>query len=123
MTRGRTGAWHREYVRNRARLLATSDVCALCGHPDARTADHIVPWRRWPRDIDGRLIPGFNSLGNLQPAHGTMGPKQEPNRCPTCGKLCNQSKGAGLPGQIRRSGMDHFPESANRPASRDWGLS
>ncbi len=125
----RTATWPREYARNRARVLAVSNVCVLCGHGGAKTADHIVSWKHWPKDSDGRLLPGFNSMGNLQPAHGTMGsgPDREHNRCPVCSKLCNQSKGAGSArnalGRRGKGRLDHFPEAAGRPASRDWGLS
>lgn len=117
----RTSTWPREYAKNRARLLANTDVCGLCGHHGAKTADHIVSWRNWPRDPDGRMFPGFNSLGNLQAAHGTMGAGRDKihNRCPVCNRLCNQSKGAGRPAgaPVR---LDRFPEAATRPASRKW---
>lgn len=120
----RTSTWPREYARNRARLLATTDLCMLCGHPGATTADHIVPWRAWPRMENGKLRPGFNSMGNLQAAHGTMGsgPDRQHNRCPTCNRLCNQSKGAGTFRTGRRSPElpERFPEADNRPASRRW---
>jgi hypothetical protein len=117
----RTSTWPREYAKNRAKLLAMSDLCGLCLHGGAKTADHIISWRLWPRDHDGRLLPGFNSLGNLQPAHGTMGAGLDKvqNRCPTCGRLCNQSKGAGnFP--RRAVTPTTFPEAEKRPASRQW---
>lgn len=93
-----------EYRRNRALLLATTDLCGLCGHPGARTADHIIPPSQWPTDAYGRHLPGLDALTNLQPAHGTMGNRvtgQQPNRCPICRRLCNQAKNnrtvTGLP--------------------------
>jgi hypothetical protein len=86
-------------------LLATTDVCGICGHPGARTADHIIPARSWPKDATGRPLPGMDSLANLQPAHGTLGPGRPPNYCPICGRLCNQSRGAAI---------------VRRPTSRDW---
>lgn len=94
---GRSGTGGSVYRRNRAILLAANDVCALCRHPGARTADHIIPAKAWPTGDDGKRLPGFDELGNLQPAHGTMGAGRHlvQNRCPTCGKLCNQSKGDG----------------------------
>jgi hypothetical protein len=97
-----TGGWR--YLHNRAVVLARSDVCWICRHPGARTADHLIPWRLWPRDL-----PGFNDIGNLAPAHGTMGsgPFKVHNRCPVCGRLCNQSKGDRVQG---------------RPQSRRWDL-
>lgn len=98
---GRSGT--PEFQRNRPIVLAASDVCGLCGHRGARTVDHIIPKPRWPRDLYGKLLPGFDGLGNLQPAHGGMGSnatrKAPDNRCYECdpvrGRLCNQSKGAG----------------------------
>jgi hypothetical protein len=88
-----------EFRRNRRLVLAVSDRCGLCGHRGARTVDHIVPKPLWPRLADGRLAPGFDALPNLQPAHGSMGSdrtrREGHNRCATCGKLCNQSKGGG----------------------------
>jgi hypothetical protein len=94
---GRSGT--SEFQRNRPIVLAASDRCGLCGHRGARTVDHIIPKPSWPRLPDGRLAPGFDSLANLQPAHGSMGSdrtrKTAHNRCPTCHKLCNQSKGGG----------------------------
>lgn len=98
MTRsGRSGT--SEFQRNRPLVLAASDRCGLCGHHGARTVDHIIPKPLWPRLPGGDLVPGFDSLPNLQPAHGSMGSDRtrrfEHNRCRTCGKLCNQSKGGG----------------------------
>jgi len=93
---GRSGT--PEFQRNRPLVLRASDICGLCGHGGARTVDHIIPKPRWPRDLYGNLLPGFDGLHNLQPAHGTTGSDAtrvgRHNRCPTCGKLCNQSKGA-----------------------------
>lgn len=93
--RGGTGAY--TYRRNRAILLATTDLCALCKHPGARTADHIISDPAWPRGADGKRLPGFDDLGNLQPAHGTSGAGRATihNRCEICKKLCNQAKGDG----------------------------
>lgn len=93
------------YRHNRAILLALDDVCGICGHPGARTADHIIQPKLW-----ARLFPdnprGVDDLANLRPAHGTMAPGQPPNPCPTCGRLCNQSRGSTLP--------------VARPQSRRW---
>jgi hypothetical protein len=94
----------REFQQNRLIVLAVSDVCVLCGHAGARTVDHIIPKPAWPRDQRGRMVPGFDGLPNLQPAHGSMGSdatrKQPHNRCYQCdpvrGRLCNQSKGDGV---------------------------
>jgi len=85
--KGSTSDW--QYRKNRATILADSDLCWLCGHPGAHTADHVVPYKLWPRDAYGELLPGFNDVANLRPAHGTMGSRLI-NPCPICGKLCNQ---------------------------------
>lgn len=92
---GRPGTGSARYRRNRAKLLAINTTCALCGHPGAQTADHIIPDKYWPRDANGKRQPGFDELDNLQPAHGTMG-NQAVNPCPICGKLCNQVRGTKM---------------------------
>ncbi len=114
MTSGRSGTGHRTYRRNRELVLANSDLCGLCGHHGSRTADHKIPDRLWPRGPDGKRLPGFNDIGNLQPAHGTMGAGRNvvQNRCPVCKQLCNQSKGDGRSRGGRRR--------AARPSTRDW---
>jgi 5-methylcytosine-specific restriction endonuclease McrA len=104
---GRSGTKDQTYRRNRAALLAQNTRCGLCGHEGAQTADHIISDPQWPRDLYGKRAPGFDDLANLQPSHGTMGGRQPDNPCPTCGKLCNQSKGARV---------------ARRPQTRDWGI-
>jgi hypothetical protein len=91
---GRSGTGNAAYRRARVEVLSASDVCGICGHHGSATVDHIVSHRRWPRDLCGELIPGFNAVANLQPAHGTLGKSGLVNRCPVCGKLCNQSKGS-----------------------------
>ena len=108
---GRGGTGNAVYRRNRALLLADNDVCGICQHGGSRTADHIIPARSWPRGPDGKLLPGLDDLGNLRPAHGTMGAGLHvvQNRCPTCGRLCNQSRGDG---RARRA--------VPRPQTRQW---
>lgn len=78
-TRGsaRQRGYTTEHERNRATVLAESTICWLCGHDGADQADDVVP----------KAKGGTSTLANLRPAHGT-----EP--CPTCGKRCNQSRGA-----------------------------
>lgn len=99
---GRSGT--HEFQQNRQSvLLRDGGICALCGHPDARTVDHIVSAPDWPRDLEGKMVPGFDGMANLQAAHGSMGSnatrKEPDNRCWRCdhvkGRLCNQSKGDG----------------------------
>lgn len=52
--------------------------CHLCGHPNAHTADHLVPLALWSNQpYDARLS---------RPAHGIEG-------CPTCKLKCNSSRG------------------------------
>ena len=66
-----------EYRQMRARVLADSDVCIVCGHGRADTADHVIPVARGGarRDPD-----------NLAPIHGVKG-------CPVCLRRCNNEKG------------------------------
>jgi 5-methylcytosine-specific restriction endonuclease McrA len=75
-----------EFRQMRARLLAASDVCIMCGHAGADAADHIVPVARGGarRDPD-----------NLAPIHGVNG-------CPTCGRKCNNDKGDKLLSEVKR---------------------
>ena len=98
MTRrsGRRGPDTRANRKTKAIVLAASDICHLCGHPAALTVDHIISARDWPRDEYGAHLPGLDDLTNLAPAHGTRSPRAPDNPCPTCGVLCNQSRGARL---------------------------
>lgn len=93
-SKGRSG-WR--YTRIREQMLAESDTCHICGHPDATDADHVIPLAVWP---DQPLDPSM-----LRPAHGIDG-------CPWCprkpdGRLrcCNQERGASLdiPHTVRQS--------------------
>ena len=54
----------------RRQILASSDVCWLCGKPGADTVDHVLPLSQFPELA--------HDIGNLRPAH----------------KSCNSSKGA-----------------------------
>lgn len=87
-------------------MLANNDVCGICGHEGAKTADHIIGAPEW-RARHGSLK-GFDDPANLQPAHGTMG-NVAINPCPVCGRLCNQSKGANRVVVVEVT-----------PHSRDW---
>lgn len=102
---GRGGTGNAVYRRNRALMLATDDICRICGHGGSLTADHIIAAKFWPRGPDGKPLPGMDDLSNLQPSHGTLEPGRL-NRCPTCSRLCNQSRGAGRP--------------RGRPQTRSW---
>ncbi|WP_326729722.1 HNH endonuclease [Streptomyces phaeochromogenes] len=66
-----------EFRQMRARLLAESDVCIVCGHGASDTADHVIPVSKG----GARLDPG-----NLAPIHGVAG-------CPVCLRKCNSEKG------------------------------
>lgn len=92
MASGRPGGGGgHEYKKNRALMLAEDDLCWLCGHYGAQTADHVITDKQWPRDAAGRRLPGFDARSNLRPAHGTKQPGVL-NRCPDCGQLCNQAR-------------------------------
>jgi len=91
-----------------ATCIANSDLCGLCGHHGARTADHIIPVDEWLRRYG--TYDGVNDQTNLQPAHGTKGPINNPcHQCRAAGRngMCNQSKGARLIVVVS-------------PRSRDW---
>lgn len=77
---GRKG---RRWRRVRGDVLAASTVCWLCGHEGAGSVDHDPPLRELRRL---RLDP--EDPRYLKPAHGAL------SRCPTCGKACNEVKGA-----------------------------
>lgn len=71
----------RPYRRARTQMFAIyGDLCHLCGHPGARSADHLTPISVWPgQPVDPHL---------MRPAHGIEG-------CPTCARKCNTERGAG----------------------------
>lgn len=66
-----------QYRKARARILAESDVCIVCGHGQADAVDHIQPRSKGGANTDP---------DNLAPIHGVDG-------CPTCGRKCNNEKG------------------------------
>ncbi|MER5882705.1 HNH endonuclease [Streptomyces sp. NPDC001941] len=80
------------YRKTRARVLAESDVCILCGHGLADAVDHVIPVARG----------GTSDPDNLAPIHGVAG-------CPTCGRKCNSEKGDRPLAQVTRL-----------KTSRDW---
>ena len=65
-----------EYRQMRARTLASSDVCIVCGHGASDAADHVIPVSKG----GARLDPD-----NLAPIHGVAG-------CPVCLRKCNSEK-------------------------------
>lgn len=96
------------YRDTAAHILATSDLCHLCGHHGAHTADHIISIRQWLHTHG--TLDGVNHPTNIAPAHGGGSPTA-PNRCTQCvaaghNGLCNQSRGAR--------------ELTPQPRSRNW---
>jgi 5-methylcytosine-specific restriction endonuclease McrA len=75
---GRSELVSYDYRKLRARILAESDVCILCGHGAADAVDHIHPVAKGGAKLDP---------DNLAPIHGVAG-------CPTCLRKCNSEKGA-----------------------------
>ncbi len=76
----------RAYQAARAAVLATSRVCWLCGHDGAGSVDHEPPLKELrARGLDP------DDPRYLRPAHGAL------SRCPTCGRCCNEAKGAREP--------------------------
>lgn len=65
-----------QYRQLRARILAASDVCIVCGHGASDTADHVTPVSKG----GARLDPD-----NLAPIHGVK-------KCPVCLRSCNSEK-------------------------------
>jgi len=95
----------RQYRLNSLRMLATNDLCHLCGHHGARTSDHIISIKEWLTRHG--TLDGVNDPANLAPAHGTKGRALNPCPHPACqGRLCNQVRGS-------RS-------LAPQPRSRNW---
>lgn len=73
---GRTDLTSHAYRKLRARILAESDVCIICGHGGSDAADHIQPVSKGGAELDP---------DNLAPIHGVNG-------CPTCLRKCNNEK-------------------------------
>ena len=67
-------------------------ICHLCGHHGAREADLVIPRAKAPHQP---IHPDA-----YRPAHGVRSP------CPTCGRRCNQSRGAKPVEAIWRPKLD-----------------
>ena len=79
MATGSTRAWRKQ----RARILAASDTCHICGQPRADAVDHVIPRSRG----------GTDHPGNLKPAHHDVEPY--------CNRLKSDKDWAPI---VRRSG-------------------
>ena len=100
--REKTKAFRQQYEVNRKIILATQEVCAICGkpvdktlkppHPLSPTVDHIIPIAKGGHPC---------GLDNLQLAH----------------RACNRAKGDKIIGESKTS-----EENPNRnlPLSRNW---
>lgn len=87
MTTGRRVVGGARMRRNR-RILATSDICWICGHAGADAVDHKVAIARG----------GSDTRDNLAPAHHF-------ELCSTCGIKCNRVKtDKAIAPIVRRSG-------------------
>lgn len=89
-------------------------ICGICGHDGAITADHVIPYRDWPKDETGKPLPGLDFPDNMRAAHGTRGPAEH-NPCYQCnprGRYCNQSRGAGT--------VTPQQKPPHEPHSRNW---
>lgn len=98
------GAHRANYERNKKRILATQNICAICGHPVdmslkhgdpmAATIDHIIPVSKngHPSDIE-----------NLQLAHWT----------------CNRQKSDKI-FNVKKEEVTAILGNRNLPQSMDW---
>lgn len=93
------------FEKNRKKILATAQVCGLCGqpldntkkypHPMSTVVDHIVPINRGGHPSD---------LQNLQAAH----------------RWCNRQKGDNLWFREKHKDMDKEVRSDDLPLHFDW---
>ena len=106
MTRTDKMPGHRgAYEKNRAKILATQDICAICGkpvdkslkspHPLSATVDHIIPVSKGGHPSD---------IANLQLAH----------RC------CNREKSDKIVKETGREPVDAGISNRILPLSADW---
>ena len=99
------GAQRQLFVKNRKTILATQEICAICGKPvdktlkagdpDAPEVDHIIPW-----DISHDC-----SLGNLQLTHAR----------------CNRAKSDKFPQKnVENRGKNVVLSNRILPQTFDW---
>lgn len=100
-----TGQHRTAYEKNRKRVLATQDICGICGkpvdkslkspHPLSATVDHIIPIAKGghPSDIE-----------NLQLAH----------------RNCNRQKSDKLTVREIESSQNEMVKNDNLPWSFNW---
>lgn len=71
------GRCTRKFRDMRAKILATSTICAYCGHDGSDSVDHVEPKHLRPdlAEVEENLVPAHNFP------------------CPTCGQRCNRVKG------------------------------
>ena len=97
------------HPKKQARILAAhSGICHLCGHPDARTVDHITPWAEWTHPTLS-----VHDASNLAPAHG--------DPCPTCGRECHSDKTKAEAARGRARSQIKRKASATRPQEQHPG--
>lgn len=101
------GAWQTLYEKNRRQILATQEVCALCGqpvdkrlkfpHPMSATIDHIIPVAKGGHPA---------AMDNLQLAH----------------LICNQTKSTKLVIEQNKGLVKETETISNRdlPKTVDW---
>ncbi len=76
----------RTFMRIRAKILASNQICAYCGHDYSDAVDHVIP---------RSLRPDLAEVeDNLVPAHHLP--------CPTCGQRCNRIKGTNTVAQMQK---------------------
>ncbi len=98
----RTGPHRMQYEANKKIILASQELCAICGkpvdktikppHPLSASIDHIIPIAKGGHPSD---------LSNLQLAH----------------RACNRQKGTSLAPKIKKEDVD---QNRDLPHSRNW---
>lgn len=79
--RKRDGPSH-AYQQARARILAASDLCWLCGEAGADAIDHVIPAARGGTDHPSNLRPAHHDTPN---SHGVKCNREKYDRLPDVG--------------------------------------